>query len=61
MPRALPNLPRMLAAIALAVHALHFTVASAPIYVVVSAQSPLQSVNQNEPGGHLYRQDPRLP
>ncbi|WP_225977154.1 hypothetical protein [Paracidovorax avenae] len=48
MPRALPNLPRMLAAIALAVHALHFTVASAPIYVVVSAQSPLQSVNQNE-------------
>ncbi len=48
MPRALPNLPRMLTAIALAVHSLQFTVASAPIYVVVSAQSPLQSVNQNE-------------
>lgn len=48
MPRVFPKLPRVLTAVALAVHALQCTVAAASIYVVVSAQSPLRSVNQNE-------------
>lgn len=48
MSPAFPTRPRLLGAIALSICLLQFPAASAPLYVVVSTQSPLRTVNQNE-------------
>lgn len=48
MSPAFPMRPRLLGAIALSICFLQFPAASAPLYVVVSTQSPLRTVNQNE-------------